>query len=167
MVTTCQYSYPPHCRVRWPRSHTIQSWGRRFIATGTCQTPPALLQMNHQRFKPLTINSMSLLIHCSLSQHLLDSGPVPYASYNSVTFVAEQVSHHPPSKSFTVLRLISSLWILPPQYLGYMQNVHQRTFTSVDICGHVPSFLGSLWECTTLEQVNSCAVSVADGVHRV
>ena len=29
-------------------------------------------------------------------QALLESGPIPYASYNSVTFLAEQVSHHPP-----------------------------------------------------------------------
>ena len=38
-------------------------------------------------------------------QVLLESGPVPYASYNSVTFVAEQVSHHPPGNVF--IRMVS------------------------------------------------------------
>lgn len=31
---------------------------------------------------------------------LLEKGPVPYARYNSVTFLAEQVSHHPPVSGF-------------------------------------------------------------------
>lgn len=31
-------------------------------------------------------------------QELVSEGPVPWVSKNSVTFVAEQVSHHPPSK---------------------------------------------------------------------
>ena len=40
----------------------------------------------------------SLIVHLPLLQKILDSGPVPYARYNSITFVAEQVSHHPPSE---------------------------------------------------------------------
>lgn len=32
-------------------------------------------------------------------QELVSEGPVPWVSKNCVTFVAEQVSHHPPSKS--------------------------------------------------------------------
>ena len=36
---------------------------------------------------------------CSVClQELVSEGPVPWVSKNSVTFVAEQVSHHPPSK---------------------------------------------------------------------
>ncbi|XP_062509472.1 oxysterol-binding protein-related protein 9-like isoform X2 [Corticium candelabrum] len=31
---------------------------------------------------------------------LVDSGPVPWAASNSVTFIAEQVSHHPPISAF-------------------------------------------------------------------
>ena len=31
---------------------------------------------------------------------LVEQGPVPYARYNSVTFLAEQVSHHPPVSGF-------------------------------------------------------------------
>jgi hypothetical protein len=34
------------------------------------------------------------------TQSLVESGPVPYASYNSVTLTAEQVSHHPPVSAF-------------------------------------------------------------------
>lgn len=30
---------------------------------------------------------------------LQKTGPIPYSTYDSVTFVAEQVSHHPPSKN--------------------------------------------------------------------
>lgn len=34
------------------------------------------------------------------SKRVLESGPVPYATYDSVTFIAEQVSHHPPVSGF-------------------------------------------------------------------
>ncbi|XP_065905704.1 oxysterol-binding protein-related protein 9-like [Dysidea avara] len=33
-------------------------------------------------------------------QDVTDGGPVPWANYNSVSFVAEQVSHHPPISGF-------------------------------------------------------------------
>ena len=33
------------------------------------------------------------------SRQILESGPVPYSTYDSVTFIAEQVSHHPPSQA--------------------------------------------------------------------
>ena len=44
-----------------------------------------------------------LLLPC---QSLLQSGPVSYASYDSVSFVAEQVSHHPPGQLGTHSRLL-------------------------------------------------------------
>ena len=31
-----------------------------------------------------------------IMQHVIENGPVPYSNYCSVTFLAEQVSHHPP-----------------------------------------------------------------------
>lgn len=31
---------------------------------------------------------------------LVTDGPVPWCDRNQLTFIAEQVSHHPPSKSF-------------------------------------------------------------------
>ena len=33
-----------------------------------------------------------------LLQQVIESGPVPFSNYCSVTFLAEQVSHHPPGK---------------------------------------------------------------------
>ena len=38
---------------------------------------------------------------------LVDSGPVPWAASNSVTFIAEQVSHHPPSESYLNINLVA------------------------------------------------------------
>ena len=31
-----------------------------------------------------------------ITQHVIENGPVPFSNYCSVTFLAEQVSHHPP-----------------------------------------------------------------------
>ena len=39
-------------------------------------------------------------------QDLAADGPVPWASQNNVTFIAEQVSHHPPSKQLYLLWII-------------------------------------------------------------
>lgn len=36
-------------------------------------------------------------------QETVSEGPVPLCSVNSVSFVAEQVSHHPPSKYWIIL----------------------------------------------------------------
>lgn len=36
-------------------------------------------------------------------QETVSEGPVPLCSANSVSFVAEQVSHHPPSKYWLIL----------------------------------------------------------------
>lgn len=44
-----------------------------------------------------------------LMQSLLDSGPVPYAGYDSLAFLAEQVSHHPPSESDCLSVLLCTL----------------------------------------------------------
>ena len=38
-------------------------------------------------------------------QTLLEGGPFSYAGYDSVAFIAEQVSHHPPGKLKGMLRL--------------------------------------------------------------
>lgn len=43
--------------------------------------------------------SMSMMKILSLiTQEPVSEGPVPWVSKSNVTFVAEQVSHHPPSK---------------------------------------------------------------------
>jgi len=34
-----------------------------------------------------------------IMQLLLGTGPVPYSGYDSLSLVAEQVSHHPPGES--------------------------------------------------------------------
>lgn len=36
----------------------------------------------------------------------ISDGPVPWCNANQLTFVAEQVSHHPPSKSNAILNMI-------------------------------------------------------------
>ena len=36
-------------------------------------------------------------------QELSEEGPVPWTSKNNLSFISEQVSHHPPSKYSTVL----------------------------------------------------------------
>jgi len=41
----------------------------------------------------------------AVTQEPVSEGPVPWVSKSSVTFVAEQVSHHPPSK-LTIALLI-------------------------------------------------------------
>lgn len=41
--------------------------------------------------------------HFPLLQETVSDGPVPWASSNSVCFVAEQVSHHPPSECLLFL----------------------------------------------------------------
>ena len=51
---------------------------------------------------PHPTTCLSLSLSLCLSQSLLQSGPVPYASYSSVAFVAEQVSHHPPGTSESI-----------------------------------------------------------------
>lgn len=40
---------------------------------------------------------------CFVDQETVSEGPVPLCSANSVSFVAEQVSHHPPSKYLIIL----------------------------------------------------------------
>jgi hypothetical protein len=49
-------------------------------------------------------------------------GPVPWATSNHVAFVAEQVSHHPPSKTFLkiifILKQIGNIY----QYLHLLCN---------------------------------------------
>ena len=37
------------------------------------------------------------MFNCSL-QAVLETGPFPQAGYNSFSYVAEQVSHHPPGE---------------------------------------------------------------------
>lgn len=60
---------------------------------------------------------------------ILESGPVPYASYNSVTFIAEQVSHHPPITSFYAecpsknMYLHAAIWN-KSKFLGLSLGVH-------------------------------------------
>ena len=38
-------------------------------------------------------------LYAALLQRIVESGPVSFANYDSVAYVAEQVSHHPPSES--------------------------------------------------------------------
>lgn len=44
----------------------------------------------------LTLSMMKIL--SLITQEPVSEGPVPWVSKSNVTFVAEQVSHHPPSK---------------------------------------------------------------------
>ena len=60
--------------------------------------------MRIQRYMhiPLYLHSMELRSgsFCDvLLQRLLENGPVSFANYDSVAYISEQVSHHPPSKS--------------------------------------------------------------------
>ena len=48
----------------------------------------------HDRLHSTELRSCAILL-----QRLLESGPVSFANYDSVAYVAEQVSHHPPSES--------------------------------------------------------------------
>lgn len=36
---------------------------------------------------------------CIMLQELVEDGPIPWATKNNVSCIAEQVSHHPPSES--------------------------------------------------------------------
>lgn len=57
-------------------------------------------------WKHLVLVNVSVMkILSSVMQEPVSEGPVPWVSKSSVTFVAEQVSHHPPSK-FTRTLLI-------------------------------------------------------------
>lgn len=52
---------------------------------------------------------------CICLQELVSEGPVPGVSKNSVTFVAEQVSHHPPSKfqsATSTFKLSCLKWVM-------------------------------------------------------
>ena len=76
----------------------------------------------HMLLLSLSLSSLSSSPH---EQKLLESGPVPYASYDSVTFVAEQVSHHPPSMFLcqnTNPDALSLSSLLPSQYLVSTQS---------------------------------------------
>lgn len=61
---------------------------------------------------------------------LVSEGPVPWVSKNSVTFVAEQVSHHPPISAFMLSVLI-------------------RRYNSMLISGPNQNSLGCQLGCTT------------------
>lgn len=51
----------------------------------------------------VTLSMMKIL--STITQEQVSEGPVPWVSKSSVTFVAEQVSHHPPSKlTITLLK---------------------------------------------------------------
>ncbi|XP_064386753.1 oxysterol-binding protein-related protein 9-like [Halichondria panicea] len=65
-----------------------------------------------------------------LSRRLIETGPCPYASYNSLTFVAEQVSHHPPISAFyaevPTKNMYVTGWIhAKSKFLGLSLGVHQ------------------------------------------
>ena len=83
------------------------------------------LHMTHTTRATSPSLSLSLSLSLSHEQKLLESGPVPYASYDSVTFVAEQVSHHPPSMFLcqnTIPDALSLTSLLPHQYLVSTQS---------------------------------------------
>ena len=76
---------------------------------------------------------MLLVLQCFvlvLLQKLVDSGPVSFASYNSVTFIAEQVSHHPPSKSHWNLS-IKGFWNKDTSFLIRTLHVVPRVLAQV------------------------------------
>ena len=58
-------------------------------------------------------------------QSVLKSGPVPWAGYQSIQFLAEQVSHHPPS-ILCYFHAVCCDYMVLFQYLLYMLNVQIR-----------------------------------------
>ena len=80
------------------RSRTTPSSAKSQSATGTYPMGSAHHQTRVQRSVDCTHQCHTPYIVPRPSQSILESGPVPYASYDSVTFIAEQVSHHPPSE---------------------------------------------------------------------
>ena len=96
-------------RARLPRSRTTPSSERRSNVTGTCPTGSAHHRTRVQRSVCHTHHCHTPLLYIcpAPSQSILESGPVPYASYDSVTFVAEQVSHHPPGEPHTLTLSLS------------------------------------------------------------
>ncbi|CAI8010195.1 Oxysterol-binding protein-related protein 9 [Geodia barretti] len=71
------------------------------------------------------------------SKRLIQSGPVPYASYSSVAFVAEQVSHHPPVSGFYAECIPKRMYVngsiyTKSKFLGLSLGVHH--IGSVRLC---------------------------------
>lgn len=67
----------------------------------------------------LTLSIMKLL--SPITQEPVSEGPVPWVSKSSVTFVAEQVSHHPPSKlTVTLLTERATVKSKPGLNLGFL-----------------------------------------------
>ncbi|KAK7814485.1 hypothetical protein U0070_008853, partial [Myodes glareolus] len=75
-----------------------------------------------------TVSSLSLSLSLSLHE-LVSEGPVPWVSKNSVTFVAEQVSHHPPISAFYAecfnkkIQFNAHIWT-KSKFLGMSIGVH-------------------------------------------
>lgn len=106
-------------KAQWPKNLTTRSWVKSSSATGIFQMRkkkllhlrwenPDLLELHQVLIRILWNNptqSSRLVFNVpsvwfvGLFQETVSEGPVPWSSSNSVCFVAEQVSHHPPSKS--------------------------------------------------------------------
>ena len=92
-------NFPLKHREQPLRSRITQFWGRYFAATGIYQEGRGLLPMLMNRWYdflyPVVYVAISHVISIVI-QRLLESGPVETAGYDSLSLLAEQVSHHPP-----------------------------------------------------------------------
>ncbi len=72
---------------------------------------------------------------------VVNDGPIPWATRNQVSFVAEQVSHHPPSK-LKIKALINFYFFkFLSKFLHFTPNIITNEYKLVVMCGQNQSFL--------------------------
>lgn len=76
------------------------------------------------------------------SETAVSDGPVPWCNVNQLTFVAEQVSHHPPGinpvHTFVIFPMVIPL--LFRQFLHFTLNITAKGYPFAPIYGPSPSF---------------------------
>lgn len=83
-------------RVLLPKNRTIQSLVRFSDAIGTFQS---LVSVSNAKLIKQLIDGPFLLENKEdVASSIIKDGPVPWCRNDQLTFVSEQVSHHPPSK---------------------------------------------------------------------
>lgn len=82
-------------------------------------------------------------------------GPVPWCRRDQLTFLAEQVSHHPPSKEILSESRASDSSFVPFQFLPSTRNTTIRRSRLPPTSGPNPSSWASRLACTTLARASS------------
>ena len=77
--------------------------------------------------------------------NLVPDGPVPWCSTNQLTFIAEQVSHHPPGMKFECYPLVSCILLIREFLLLVSAFYAEHYEKRISFCAHIwtkSKFLG-------------------------